>query len=235
MSKIYHIHIRKTAGTVIYSLLKQQFKEEDICPFRSELDLRNKLPVNDLLSTISQYRMISGHYYTFGKQLLPEYNIVTFLRNPIDRTISAFNHIQNAPRDPFHNKLKGLTLCEALQSNLAERELSNGQTRYLVGNAGYDYNNLDESSVSIAKSFIDQLFFVGIQELMEPSIQHLTQLLQIDAPQQIPRVNTKITESGIKVGDLSTDELNLLHEYNAYDLQVYQYAREKFERTIDQQ
>ena len=235
MSKIYHIHIRKTAGTVIYSLLKQQFKEEDVCPYRSEFELKIELPINAFLSTISQYRMISGHYYTFGKQLDPEYKIVTFLRNPIDRTISAYNHIQNAPRDRFHDKLKGLTLCEALRSNLAELELRNGQTRYLVGNAGYDHNNLDDASVSIAKSFIDQLFFVGIQELMEPSIQRLALLLQIDAPQRIPRVNTKITESGIKVSDLSTDEIDLLREYNAYDFQIYQYAREKFEQTIDQQ
>jgi integrase len=235
MTKIYHIHIRKTAGTVIHELLRKQFQEQQVCPIRSEIELRGKFLIDERLTTIRQYPLISGHFYSFGKRLMPAYKIVTFLRDPVARTISAFNHIQYSKRDPFHKKLTGLTIGEALQSNLADLELRNGQTRFLVGNAGYDYNNLDDDAISIAKSFIDQLFFVGIQELMELSVQRLTFLLGVDPPHQIDRINTKVTASGIKVNDLSADELKLVQKYNAYDLQVYQYAREKFELTPDQQ
>jgi hypothetical protein len=234
MTKIYHIHIRKTAGTVIHNLLRKQFQKQQVCPIRSEIELKCKIPFGERLTKISEYPLISGHFYSFGKHLLPEYKIVTFLRDPIARTVSAFNHIQYSKRDPFHKKLKGLTLCDALESNLADVELRNGQTRFLVGNAGFDYNNLDENSVSIANAFIEQMFFVGIQELMEPSILHLTRLLHIDAPQRIHRVNTKVTASGIKVDDLSDEELTLVHEYNAYDFQIYQYAYKRFELAFEE-
>lgn len=233
MRKIYHIHIRKTAGTAIYSLLRSQYQDDEVCPIRSEIELRGKFPPQQRLSTITQYRLISGHFYSFGQKLTSEYSIVTFLRNPLDRTISAFNHIQNDQRDPFHKKLKGMSLMNALQSNLADLELQNGQTRFLVGNAGYDHRQLDQSAADIATAFIDKIAFVGIQEQMESSLQHLAIQLGIDVPQQIPRTNTQITKSGIKVSDLSADEIGFIREHNAYDLQIYEYAQRKHEFMCD--
>lgn len=228
-SKIYHIHIRKTAGTVIHTLLKQQFKQTEVCPIRSEFELNKGFPVNQRVSALNQYRMISGHFYTLGRHLIPEFKAVTFLRDPIVRTVSAFNHIQNANRDPYHKLLKGLTLGEALTSNRADLELNNAQTRFLVGNAGYNHRQLDNNSLSIAKSFIDQLFFVGVQEFIEPGIARLTQLMNIETPTQIHQINTKVTKSGIKVSELTNKELNLLQENNAYDLQVYEYVRKQYD------
>lgn len=228
MLKTYHIHIRKTAGTVVYNLLSKQFSQNDVCPIRSEIELRGKFPPRQRLPEITRYRLISGHFYTFGKELSPEYKMITFLREPLVRTVSTFNHIQNDIRDPFHKKLKGMSLSEALQSNLAALELNNGQTRFLVGNAGHDHTQLDDQSVDIAKSFLDQMFFVGIQEQLESSIHRLALCLRIEPPTHVPRINTKITKAGLKISDLNSDVVTLLQEHNTYDLEVYQYAYEKY-------
>ncbi len=234
MLKIYHIHIRKTAGTVVYNLLSKQFSQNDVCPIRSEIELRGKFPPRQRLPEITRYRLISGHFYTFGSALSPEYKMITFLRDPLTRAVSTFNHIQNDIRDPFHKKIKGMPISEALQSNLAALELNNGQTRFLVGNAGHDHTQLDDqSAVDIAKSFLDQMFFVGIQEQIESSLQGLAQQFSIDVPDQIPRLNTQITELGIKVGDLSAAELALLQEHNKHDLEIYSYARQQYGHLLN--
>lgn len=232
MRNIYHIHIRKTAGTVIHRLLRKLYKKSQICPIRSEIELNFYYEPSQRVAAVRDYKLISGHFYSIGRHLIPEFESMTFLRHPVSRTISAFNHIQKARKDPFHSEIKGMSLTQALKSNRAKLELNNGQTRYLVGNAGYDYRELDSDCVEIAKSFVDQLFFVGIQEKMESSVQLLAKAIDIKTIDNIPKINTAVTGDGIKQEHISQNELDLIKEHNHYDLQVYQYVCEKLKDLV---
>lgn len=232
MKKVYHIHIRKTAGTLIHQLLKKIYNKDQVCPIRSEYELNGSYEATKRVASIRHYNLISGHYYTIGRHLIPEFEAITFLRHPVSRTISAYNHIQNDRRDPFHNVIKGMSLIEALNSQRAKIELNNGQTRYLIGNSGYDFKELNSDSVEIAKSFVDKIVFVGIQEEIESSVKLLAKLINIETLENIPRVNDAVTRDGIKREQISQNELDLINENNKYDLEVYQYAYKKFKELV---
>lgn len=224
-NKIYFIHIRKTAGTSLRSCIANEFSREKICPFYSEVSLRRNIPLGERVNHVKKYDFISGHFYSLGTPLKDDFFIFTILRNPLDRTISVFNHMKNDKSDHYYKPIANLSLIEAFDSEIFKNELWNGQTRQLVANAGYDFDSLTtEDSLEIAKDYIQKIDFFGIHELLQDSGLRLFQKIGFDTLKNIPWRNQEITSNGIKKSELSETEITVIKNYNFIDEQLYHFS-----------
>lgn len=99
----YYLHIPKTAGTTFcFSVLPYVFNPADICPAHDYPEL---LPL--LGGDLGRYRLFRGHFYYFFEKLLPVRPIfMTFLRNPVERVLSLYDHIC---RDTGHFQHQAMT------------------------------------------------------------------------------------------------------------------------------
>ena len=93
---LFFLHIPKTAGTSLRELLSCRFAPADILA----LDRRgaHEHP-SQQLETISRYRFVHGHVpYALVDRFPRRPFVVTLLRDPIDRAVSAFHYMQHLAR-----------------------------------------------------------------------------------------------------------------------------------------
>ena len=242
--KYIFIHIRKTAGTSFRASLEKNFEELNYCPIKSQVELNAKHPLEKRAEFLSQYDLIAGHYFKIGQILnLDDYSIFMFFRNPIDRVISAFNHIKNDQRDPFHKRIKDKTFIESLKDERVSIEMNNSQFKYLIKNFGSpNYSDLEEeiqNEYSHAKHFplfieiLEKIDFIGITELFNTSIRlfekQSTENLNLGKEKIL---NTKITTNGLKFHTMKSDEISELLKLNFLDMEVYKAALFVFNKRL---
>lgn len=99
MQTFYFLHIPKTAGsTFCFSVLPEIFEADRICHAH---DYPQLLPM--LAEGLEKYRLFRGHFYYFFTRLLPvRPTILTFLRDPVDRVLSLYDHICREPEHFQH-------------------------------------------------------------------------------------------------------------------------------------
>ncbi len=127
---------------------------------------------------------------------------VTILRNPVERTISAFNHMKSDRLDPKHVEIADLSFADAMNDARFAHELWNGQTRALVAASGENFEKLDDAGrVNTALHTLKKMELVGFQENLEPFYKKLRTNLQIQIDYD-ERVNHKITSKGARLADV---------------------------------
>ena len=232
--RIYHIHIRKTAGTAVLSLLKSAFEKEQVCPIRSEIELNAKIQMEDRLKYIQQYSLVTGHFYNQGQNLKRTHNFVVFVRQPISRTVSSYNQIISDENDIFRRFILNKHMSEALLTPECAREFRNGQTRQLVRNAGEEYDKLTpEKRIAIATDFLQSSWFLGVQDIFELSYNLLSKKIGKEfVKNEAPKINTEITAKGKKSKDLDSNILRILYEINKEDLVLFENALKIFDHRV---
>src|SRR5215204_3175629 len=96
--RIFFIHIPKTAGVSFKAVLRDAFGKESICPIAYEADFFRRPSEN-----LHHYRVFSGHHSYYLARILPgPLKILTFLRDPIRRAISAYTHVMRDRRHFAH-------------------------------------------------------------------------------------------------------------------------------------
>lgn len=231
---VYFIHIRKTAGTSMRSVLRYNYTKEQTCPELSQADLMIKHAGEDIGKYLDQFRLVSGHYYNLPKYFVTKRDVVTILREPIARTISEINQIRNDSRDLLHESAMGLSVEEMFNDERFDKALKNSQTRFLVMNAQSGYDALsDAERVAVAKKYLDTIAFVGLTEQFDLSVKMMCTLFGWSMPLRTPQLNRKITAVGIK-DDESLPYRHLIEEHNRLDTEVYAYAKQLFDRRVNE-
>jgi hypothetical protein len=157
---------------------------------------------NRLTHAFNSVSAISGHFYKFANLVPSNFYKVTILRNPLDRTVSAYNHMIADISDPWHDSIAGFSFEQALEDQRFATELWNGQTRALVGAAGKDFEILNDAErIESAMEVLGQMDLVGFQEHLAPFYDALRSEhgLQVDYK---ARVNEDITSQGISSHEL---------------------------------
>lgn len=169
-------------------------------------------------------RALIGHgRYGLHQHLLGPSAYVTFLREPIDRCVSAYYYDKSFPQSiTARNQL---SLREYYEGNHGPWD-TNIQTKKLAG-VECDITPCSEEVFEQAMANLDgHIDFVGFVEHFDHSIIALRDVLGWSRTPYYQRIN--VTRKRNPVESLSQEDIELLQRLNSYDIRLYEHARKKF-------
>lgn len=211
MAIIAFVHIEKTAGKAV----KHQLRRElgighcDVKRWRKDADYFSAADLRRLLRVYPWLHSIAGHSikaYSDLKTDFPNLQYYTFLRDPIQRSISHYQYRINlgSIKCPFEDWIRD-------ESN------HNWQVRTLAG-----VPDLDRALHMIEHD----ISFIGLQERLDESLLlmnralNLNQVMSAASEHVNASKNNEIRNNIIK----NTDNLRLLQKANQLDIELYRYA-----------
>lgn len=227
--KVFFLHIPKTAGTTFREILQKHFRGCNVQPSRF-VKLKKRgyphflYPVELAEREIEDCRYLSGHYPFIYRHLLgANCQVLTFLRDPVERAISNLNHFKLN-----NNLFKELSFEEIYE--YVKASMNNMQVRFL---AGRSYDNdisliqsecISERTLDDAIKNLHVCFLVGISEEFDRSVQLLEKKWQTKLTgKSIPKKNVARKKIILQDGFLQR-----IKSDNFYDIQLYNIARKMF-------
>jgi hypothetical protein len=240
----YFLHIPKTAGTSLISLLTSQFPAEQTCPAQLWSRLL-AIPRRDL----ARYRLFVGHFYHYFLDYLGRpATAFTFLRDPVERALSHYEHILRDSHHYLHDKVKqqgsflaflhdpqtlpmvanfqtralGVDLdpvkyhARLRESELRDRVLESQLESILPPEAEH------ERLLRRALARLDNLAFVGVVEHFGQSVEQLFDTLGWQLPEAIPCLN--VSSNKIRRTAISSEERRVLLKHLQLDDALYERA-----------
>jgi hypothetical protein len=207
----------KTAGTTINYILRNNFGynyvEIALPTFRSD-DLKNLLKIN------SNIRAIGGHSLRSTinlKSVCPKIKYLIFLRDPINRYISHYNHARRINSHQMTLEESSMILGE-----------TNYQTKFITGSIGIRDRSFcaTKNDLRKAKKILSEDFtFVGLVEKFDQSLLLLRKMLGMqNFDIRYKKIN--ITKGRLISKDMiSTNLLNRLKEMNQLDCELYKFVK----------
>jgi hypothetical protein len=241
--KVLFIHIPKTAGTSLRGFL-ECLHPEPRCFKTWYIDSVLK----EKPWQLNEFCFIGGHFPVSIIDWLPhkDFRTITFMREPVARTISHFNHLKTS-KDAFMNQV---ALSNNLETFLQRAdglfELANLQTRYLGAidiDQEYYFNRENivqedadawisgpsiERAFQRALRFLEKCDVVGIVEQMQDSMLLLANSLDLSSHVSMGHAN----RGTLAVPLISDETVNRLREINRFDLKLYDEAKRIFSQRV---
>lgn len=169
--RILFIHIAKTAGTSVRRMMQEEFGSCLVYP--GDVYLR-QLPNgwyplgSEMLrdhAKIPPHNVLVGHFTAAMADMLPcHYHVATFLREPVQRSLSVLGHFSRALGIPVSGLLN--------DPEFVSQNVTDFQTRVLGADAVCDPHGVqavDDAVLARALERIDTLDFVGLTERFHES------------------------------------------------------------------
>lgn len=214
-NRFYFIHIQKTGGTSLHTILENQVDLEDLYPPRRFQ--KANIPI--------AHEYISGHFpFWFCHQMDKEFAKafkVTILRDPIDRYLSLLRYrkknivqLRSLSLDLIHE----YTQTDPLFSEEAE---PNKICRFLASDPTLTGRALLES----AKENLQKFDFVLFLDNFTEDVQELCRLVGIHLDQDaVPHLNITRFE------EVSPELMTIVIQHNNLDIELYEYAKKYLKR-----
>lgn len=201
------LHIPKTGGNTLASVLYNQYH------YKKEV---HSLYLKDHLQDdidLGQVKLIVGHHpFGIHTRIPKPCQYITMVREPVDRTISDYY---------FNLKFNNLT-PEASPFSRFVKNRANRQTRWIAGN---DRDDLDLAKTHIKKHFA----FTGVVEMFNESLYMMKKQF---GWQDITYTRYNVNENRPKSRAISKEQIDLIKQYNAKDIQLYNWIKNRLERTL---
>lgn len=169
MTRVTFVHIPKTAGTSIRTLLENRYTPEQICPGYwiddQALLRRDEFPL--VRAHVPLCALRSGRTDT---------QMVTFLRHPAERALSHYHHVCRDKFHFFHEAFVGLSFAQVLANETYRRFLSDMQVRFLglradqvtnMGQLEIETIKMDQDILDQALLNLNEFSFIGLTENIE--------------------------------------------------------------------
>lgn len=241
------VHIPKTAGTTLNSILAHQYLPNDIYEImmrgmswiaprqtmlpRPLISFSKLRRFKSALKNQHNLQVIHGHFdMSLGKHLPSNAEFVTLLRDPVERAISHYYHYRRLTTDSVHPLAMRSTLAEWVGTR-GLVEMDNGQTRRLAGEMGLPVGEVSSLTLAKAKANLANKFaVVGLAERFAES-----QILlhrQFKWPYcRYPARN--VDHHRLWRTEVSGEILKIVEHCNRFDRELYRFAAELFEHAAD--
>jgi len=239
------VHIPKTGGTTLVTLLAQRYAPEAIRKImmrgmslivppraRASSSLISASKIRRLkwaLRDPERVRLIHGHFDLSLERFLPSRaSMFTILRDPVERAISHYYHYRRQSGDPAHNLAISSTLAEWVSAR-GLVEMDNGQTRRLAGEMNLPVGRVSERTLEKAKENLASKFSViGLTERFEESQVLLSRAFGWRYTRPATR---NVGTNRPARSEISEAELRLIRNRNSFDVELYRFAAELFARS----
>lgn len=226
---VIFLHIPKTGGTTFRKILERNYGRNQTLTLygrhhRDEIQGFAKLAEPQR----ARYRLITGHlFFGFHRFVPGNSTYVTFLREPIARSLSFFSYARSHSDHYLYRLLTEERLgLRTLLERRATPELFNLQTRMIAGDQSNSDRPLDRSALEHAKQNLRANFcFVGLTEEFDASVVLLARTFGWSLPFYLKK-NVSHEKTHPKSVDAKTRAL--LRDANALDVELYEFARTLF-------
>ncbi|CAN5516805.1 sulfotransferase family 2 domain-containing protein [soil metagenome] len=225
---IIFLHLPKTAGTTVNRLIEWEYRLSEMYSVDpvlfdwSSRHLRKLSPAR-----LRKIRMFKGHM-TFGlHEVLPQpATYITVLRDPVDRVISAFYFMRSYKLHPLYWKMRRENWT--LDDFVRRSQRDNVQSKIIAG-ARYETPCTPEILARAKENLRHHFSVVGLSERLEESLA----LMKLRFGWKLNSYSSfNVTPSRPKKKDLPKATLDLIHQKNAFDLELYECGRELFEKAV---
>lgn len=214
--ELVFVHIPKTAGTSIRSVVDVKYDNNETAPVELYYDLQMIDPNN--------YKYIRGHFCYQDLIINNKPMFISVIRDPIDRIISLYeywkvcNYSSSKEDDPNYDGVllaKTTTFSSFIRTKnpSIRREIENAQYRYLI----HSFNEAIPMSVNTEKAIKDikQIYaWIGTDQTLEKDYESLKMMLELD--DDLPRLNI-----GKSRQTINNDDRDYLFKINTIDYIIY--------------
>ncbi len=225
------LHLPRTGGTTLRDILSNQYPENETFENKTLLDTDRNFNDNNI-NEMSQYKLIKGHvYFGIHNYISKPCKYFAMMRDPVERTISAYNYIKKRNNHPFHVLANELELKDFVESG-KNIMVNNGQTRLIAGretSLNVPFDDIDESHLELAKINIDDHFIlIGFTERYDETVLLMKHLMNWDTP-YYSIANAVKRER--KTDEMDPSTIDIIKHYNQLDIDLYDFAKKKFDDT----
>lgn len=225
---VIFLHLPKTAGTTVNRLieweypLKEMYSVDPVLFQWSAAHLRKLAP-----ERLKKIRMFKGHMVFGLHEVLPQpATYITVLRDPVDRVISAFYFMRSYKLHPLYWKMRRGNWT--LEDFVRNSQRDNVQSKIVAG-AKFE-EPCTREIVETAKNNLRHRFsVVGLSARLEESLA----LMKLRFGWKLSSYSSfNVTRSRPKKRDLPQATLDLMHQKNAFDIELYECAQEIFDNAV---
>lgn len=232
---LFFLHIHKTGGTSFNAMLDQIFSSDQICPYYDD-GAYQKFKTLTTEEDRQRFRLYRGHYPHFLIDELPrDPRKVTFLRDPLERTLSAYGEVQKlaALKMIKRTELANFSLEQYVADEVHVRPLNMAVKDFnnmVVPDMNRRYERVTQEHLDIALEKMEKFDFVGILERMDESLELFCHILGFPP---IIKMEERNIGSHRKRSDAIPPEMKeYLIEANWADYALLEVATKRFEQQL---
>jgi hypothetical protein len=236
---IIFLHIGKTGGSSLRSILRRQFRRDEILEFRAPPPAEGRLRRERGLETFAALpeatresaRLVMGHAPFGVHDFIPRPSTyVTMLRDPMKLVVSLYHYIKRTPKHELHDWLTGEGLgLEAFVASGMSPETDNSQVRAIAGDTGTPFGACGPEMLETAKANLEQRFAaIGITERFDES---LVLLGHTFGWKRLHYLKANVAPSRDRTPP-SPEATRSIQSQNSLDIELYTWAIDRMDRQI---
>lgn len=229
---IIFLHLPKCGGTTLNRIIEWEYNplrifSVDPIFFLWSFNRVNRWPKDRL----AQMQVFKGHMpFGLHRKLPQPATYITFLRNPIDRVISAYYFVRNYKLHPKHHLVSRMTLEEYVRT----WPNHNVQTKLLSGRSytgDFHAGECDSAMLEAAKENLANHFsLAGLTERFDECLAVLKILFGWDISQY---ADFNVTKKRPARDKLPSSIVDLIAERNRFDVALYEHVVPRFEEKLE--
>ena len=235
MKTTIYIHIQKTGGTTLRSILRHQYDRRYGGNELYNLEDIEK-HFGQLITKDGRRKVVSGHM-AFGahQRVEGDTRYITMLRNPVERVLSYYYYlIERGNKSCRYIKENELDVAGYVRDGLCWQGIphtNNLQTRLLSGAGNtVPIGECTEEMLEQAKQNVEERFaVVGFTEAFDTSILLMRRELGWGLPTYWYQNKTS---SRPRKDDLPASTVDVIKKYNDLDSKLYAFCKERFQRKV---